>query len=407
MLPGTTPTPEERKVWADSGANTTAVKDPGECLRPTCRIPAFAAVAAAVISLSLALGVAGMLGESPAAHDAEPIAAESDWQPSPAMVTNGWVAAGRHDPAPAFDVSNCPAIGEIYRLGPGRDAVPALTEPAFVGAGEASWLTDDAPVLGLKVGSEARCYPLAIMNWHSLVHDRVAGQAIYVFWDPPSGMGLARRVWAAERPLGLAGLGYRGVGLAYERRNGALWDLFDGLPVSYPGKPLGFQPDLAPDRNWLPLERMTWGAWRRLHGNTQVLSRDTGYDADYATDPYVLAAIGPGGQPENYWLSGSILAPETLRDASATLPDKDWVLGFLAGEEAWALSLRELVQSGESRLTLDTAAGPLVLTAWPADDRFLVQTKDGATLPQLRLFWYAWRARFADTKVWHPTPIQP
>ncbi|NPV45631.1 MAG: DUF3179 domain-containing protein [Armatimonadetes bacterium] len=382
------------------------MRDSSIFCRPDCPAATGVVVLVLLASLGVALGVAGMIGQSSATAARAGVSGDDDWRPTPVVVVNGWVAAGRQDPTPAFEVSNCAVIAEIYRLGPGRDALPALVAPTFVPAAAASWLADEEPVLGLKMGDVVRCYPLAVLNWHSLVHDRIAGQAVYVFWDPPSGLGLARRVWASERPLGLAGLGYRGIGLAYERRNGALWDLFDGIPISYPGKPAGFRPDLRPDHQWLPLERMTWGAWRRLHASTEVLSRDTGYAADYATDPYGLAAIGPGGAPESYWLSDSILAPESLRDPAATLPDKDWVLGFLAGEEAWAVSLRELVGTGQKQVTLTTASGPMVVKAWPADDRFLVQTLAGQTPPQVRLFWFAWRARFADTRVWRPTALE-
>jgi hypothetical protein len=194
--------------------------------------------------------------------------------------------------------------------------------------------------------------------------------------------------------------------LAYERANGAFWDLFDGVPISYPGKPPGFRADLKSDHNWLPLERMTWRAWRRLHGNTRVMSRDTGYEGDYAVDPYATA-VGPDGQPANYWTSASVLAPDDLRDASLTMPDKDWVLGFLAQGQPWAVPLRELVQSGQAQVTVATVAGSFTVRAWPADDRFLVEAVEGAVPPQLRGFWFAWKARFPDTRVWRPAPTQP
>jgi len=328
-----------------------------------------------------------------------------DYRPKPVQVVNGWIPAGRHDSTPGFDVRNCPVVGQIYDLLPAKGAIPALEEPRFTSAEEATWLGDEAPVLGLKMGQESRCYPLAILNWHCLVHDRVNGQAVYIFWDPPSGLSLARRVRAASRPLGLAGLGYRGISLAYEKSNGVLWDLFDGVQLSFPGLAPGTRPAAQPPSyDWLPLERMSWAGWRRLHGQNLVLSRETGYGLDYGLDPYAVAALGPGGQAVNYWTSPAILAPDELRDASDTLPDKTWVLGVLADGEAWALPLQELatVAVAGDAMTLKTASASWRVRAIPREDSYFVEDEQGRRPPQVRLLWFAWKARFPDTRVLHP-----
>jgi hypothetical protein len=360
----------------------------------------------AIVSPLAAIAVALWLAGAHAGNGREPaVSAPSprrDWHARPVTVVNGWIVGDGPGAPREFEVRNCPAIAEVYDLAPAPGEVPALTEPQFTSAAEATWLADEAPVLGLKLGTEARCYPLAILNLHSLVHDRVNGQAIYVLWDPPSGLALARRVWAPSRPLGLAGLGFRGVGLAYELASGALWDLFAGMPISYPGRPDGFRPNLKPDYGWLPLERMTWRAWRRLHGDTLVLSRQTGHAYDYSLDPYAAAALGPAGAAEDYWRSDTLLALETLRDPDHTLPDKDWVIGFLIQGEPWAISLRQLGEAGRAEVAVATTSGPVTAHAWPDDDRFLVTDGRDQAVPQVRLFWFAWKARFPETRVWAP-----
>lgn len=359
------------------------------------RLRILTAVLAPLLAGALALGLATYRG-APAAEPER--AGEAGFhEPQPVRAVRGWLPAGEGQSRPAFEVRHCPALPEIYGLYPGRDGITALQEPLFTTAAEADWLSPQAPVLGLKIGGEARCYPLAILNWHSLVHDRVDGQAVYVWWDPPSGLALARRVYAPSRPLGLAGLGYRGMGLAYEVSGGALWDLFAGVPISFPGKtgPV----TLRPDYGWLPLQRMTWAAWRRLHGDTRVLSRDTGYELDYGFDPYT-AARGPQGEAENYWTSPRLLAPAKLRDSSRTMPDKTFVLGFLAGEQAWAVPLEVAARGEGHRPRIATTAGPVRLIARPAEDYYAVETEGGQTLPQVRLMWYAWKTRFPETKVY-------
>jgi len=302
---------------------------------------------------------------------------------------------------PAFDVRQCAFVSEIYELAPRPGDVPVLESPLFVEARLAA-IEAREPVLGLKIDTEARCYPIRIMNYHSLVLDRVAGQAIYVFWDPPSGMALARRQWASWRPLGLAGLGFRGTGLAYEPATGALWDLFGGGPLSAPGK--NVIPPLPQDYQWLPLERMTFRAWHRLHPQTLVLSSDTGYGFDYNTDPYTIS-LSPSGEIEDYWNSDTLLAPESLRTHDEFVRDKAPVLGFLAGKEAWAVPLEELAVSG-SQIIIPAAAGAVTIHVEPFEDRYYALDASGRWLPQLRLFWFAWKARFPHTKIWHPQPTE-
>ncbi|MCE5239244.1 DUF3179 domain-containing protein [bacterium] len=312
----------------------------------------------------------------------------------------GWLPVSAADPHPAFDVRNCPFLADIYDLAPRPNAIPALENPTFIPAQEAVWLDEREPVLGLKVGDDTRCYPVRIMNYHSLVHDRLSGQAVYVFWDPPSGLALARRQWAASRPLGLAGLGFRGTGLAFDPATGALWDLFGGGPLSAPGRSV--TPKLPDDTQWLPLERMTWRAWRRLHGNTQVLSLQTGYAYNYSLDPYA-AAVSPQGAPEDYWRSDTILAPAALRVGDELLPDKAMVLGFLSGSEQWAAPVDELATE-TGAVTIETAAGPVKVTVRPQDDSYSATDAQGRWLPQVRLFWFAWKAHFPETRAWHPAP---
>lgn len=313
--------------------------------------------------------------------------------PRPASVEAGFLPWNYDDPRPAFNVENCPVVSDIYDLNPSKDAVLPLDNPAFIEASDATWLTDQAPVLGLKIGEVSHCYPLAILNWHSLVHDTLAGQAIHVFSDPPSGLALARRARAKGRPLGLSGYGYQGVGLTYERSNGRLYDFLSGAYLN--AKPASADVYGAGDTDWLPLERMSWRQWRRLHGNTLVLSRETGSRANYDLDPYTAAAIGPGGAAEDYWSSDTILAPETLRDPAKSLRDKEWVLGVILAGKPYAIPLSALQADDETDFT--TADGKLTVHSDPGADRYYAVDAQGNQPPQARLFWFAWRAHYPQT----------
>ena len=361
--------------------------------------PLFPLVAACVVAVTAALVAAGWFGA--VSSNATPAPAPAQWAaPDFVRAVQGWLPTSATDPTPAFDVGTCSVVSEIYDLAPLKDALPALERPSFVHAAEAIWLNEREPVLGLKVGPDTHCYPVRLMNYHSLVDDRLGGQAIYVFWDPPSGAALARRQWSQSRPLGLAGLGFRGTGLAFDKATGALWDLFGGGQISAPGRTVA--PPQPVDYQWLPLERMTWRAWRRQHPNTLVLSLETGYAFNYSLDPYAVA-LSPKGEQENYWTSDTILAPQALHVGDELMPDKALVLGFVAGQEQWAAPVDELgAQTGSIEIT--TAAGKVSVRVRPQDDDFHAVDEHGQWLPQVRMFWFAWKARFPQTKVWHPAP---
>jgi len=73
-------------------------------------------------------------------------------------------------------------LEEIQAGGPPRDGIPALLEPRFVDAAEASFLRPEDRMLGFIQGGEARAYPIRILSWHELVNDRVGGTPVLVSW---------------------------------------------------------------------------------------------------------------------------------------------------------------------------------------------------------------------------------
>ena len=62
-----------------------------------------------------------------------------------------------------------------------RGGIPAVVDPTYVPAGEAD-LPDDAWVLGVVLGGEARAYSLNLLNRHEVVNDRIAGTPFAAVW---------------------------------------------------------------------------------------------------------------------------------------------------------------------------------------------------------------------------------
>ena len=69
---------------------------------------------------------------------------------------------------------------EILSGGPPKDGIPAILNPEFIPPGKAGFLENSDPVIGIKIGAEARAYPIKILNWHEAVNDKIGDTPIVV-----------------------------------------------------------------------------------------------------------------------------------------------------------------------------------------------------------------------------------
>lgn len=73
-------------------------------------------------------------------------------------------------------------VNEIMSGGPPRDGIPALTNPKYVAAADASFMRDDEQVMGVFINGIARAYPTRILSWHELVNDTYRDLPVLVSW---------------------------------------------------------------------------------------------------------------------------------------------------------------------------------------------------------------------------------
>ena len=60
---------------------------------------------------------------------------------------------------------------KVFDGGPGKDEIPALSNPQFTDPQEATYLSDNDLVLGFVHDGVARAYPHNILDWHEIVND--------------------------------------------------------------------------------------------------------------------------------------------------------------------------------------------------------------------------------------------
>lgn len=66
-------------------------------------------------------------------------------------------------------------LEEIVWGGVFKDGIPALVNPTFLPAAEATYLTEEELVFGLAIHGDVRAYPHRILDWHEMANDVVGG----------------------------------------------------------------------------------------------------------------------------------------------------------------------------------------------------------------------------------------
>jgi hypothetical protein len=286
--------------------------------------------------------------------------------------------------ANGFDLSNASIpVEEVVGGGPPRDGIPALTDPRFESVRQAAtWMLPNDRLLALELGSVAKAYPLRILNWHEVVNDRLGDRPVLVTYCPLCGTGMAfdAVVRGKRRTFGVSGLLYNSDVLMYDHETESLWSQIARLAVSGPLR--GTRLEL------LPLVHTTWQRWSRDHPDGLVLSRETGYERDYARDPYLSYASDP-----------RTMFPVSHRDPR--LPEKELVLGIEDDGAAIGFPLEALDE--QARPVRARVGREEVFVYWFRESWTAFATDlNGRRIPVTIAYWFAWSAFHPDTRVWHP-----
>ena len=224
-------------------------------------------------------------------------------------------------------------VEEIQWGGVVVDGIPALDRSAMIPAMEAAYLEESDLVFGLKVNSDARAYPLRIMDWHEMANDVVGGVPVSLAYCTLCGAAIAYDGRASDGhtyTFGSSGFLYRSNKLMYDRQTHTLWNQFTGEPVL--GKLAGGGSAPPPTLKLLPVVLTTWADWKRRHPETVVLDVNTGYRRPYH----------PGAPYGDYFSSSTTMFPVWQR--RTLLKTKAWVYGLRINGVPKAYPLRVLVK---------------------------------------------------------------
>ena len=162
-----------------------------------------------------------------------------------------------------------------------RDAIPPIDEPKYETADEAAdWLVDREPGVLLKLNDDVRFFPLSIINRHEIVNDEIGGVDVAVTYCPlcNSAVAFERDVDGDVLRFGVSGLLRNNDLVMWDDRTTSLWQQATGRGI------VGQYDDT--ELVMVPTAIVSFGDFRSGFPSGLSLSRDTGFDLTYGTNPY-------------------------------------------------------------------------------------------------------------------------
>ena len=178
---------------------------------------------------------------------------------------------------------------EILVGNPVKDGIPAVTDPRMESIADArAWLVDRSPVIALEIDGDARAYPLAVLMWHEIANDTVAGSPVTVTFCPlcNSSISFDRRVDEAVLDFGVSGMLRNSDLIMYDRQTESWWQQFTGEGLA--GEYASVLLDIVPS------QVIGFGVFAERYPDGLVMSRDTGFGRSYGMNPYRGYDSNPG-----------------------------------------------------------------------------------------------------------------
>ena len=134
--------------------------------------------------------------------------------------------------------------------------------------------------MSLEIDGEAKAYPLAILMWHEIVNDELGGIPVTVTFCPLCNTAIVfdRRLDGEVFDFGTSGLLRNSDLVMWDRQTESWWQQITGEAIvgELTGTKLTF----------IPANVISWGDFREIHPQGQVLTRETGFIRNYASPPY-------------------------------------------------------------------------------------------------------------------------
>jgi hypothetical protein len=367
----------------------------------------------------------------------------------------GRVSLAQDDPDDALGVSTAGwetdfskhsvPLSEFQSGGPPRDGIPPIDAPSYVSQAEAdTWLAPEEPVIAVALKQDdgsvvARAYPLQILLWHEIVNDTLGETPVAVTFCPLCYTAVAydRRLEpdGAVYDFGTTGNLRHSDLVMWDRQTESWWQQFSGDAIvgELTGAHLTF----------LPAQIVSWQAFKEAYPEGDVLSRETGFDRPYGTNPYpgyddidsrpfLFDGATDERLPPMERVVGVVLEDEGVAYPYPVLQERRVIEDQIGDEEIavlWApgassavdtqdvVSGRDIGQAGVFSRDLggrllsfrpgaaDTFADAETNSTWDVTGQAITGDLAGerlTSLPHTVVFWFAWAAFQPEGRLWQP-----
>lgn len=180
----------------------------------------------------------------------------------------------------AIDVNE---LGLGIRAMDPRDLIPPLDRPVFVDVEEAgSWLSEQDPGMLVRMGDQARFYPLRVLTRHEIVNDTFGDRPVLVTYCPLCNTAVAFDPVTpdgAHLRFGVSGLLRNSDLVMWDLQTTSLWQQITGEPIvgSFAG---------GPALPYLPSGIVAFSEFATAHPQGCVLGPEQEFGISYGTNPY-------------------------------------------------------------------------------------------------------------------------
>jgi hypothetical protein len=209
-------------------------------------------------------------------------------------------------------------LKEIVDGGPARDDIPPIDDPQFNNPADVE-LGDREPVITLKIGDDARAYPLSVLIWHEIVNDTVGGVPVAVTYCPlcDAAIVFERRVDGKILRFGTTGKLRKSDMVMWDDVTESWWQQFQGRAIV--GDYLGTELAMLPNR----VE--SWERFKARYPEGKVLVPTNPGMRRYGDNPYV----GYDEAPWPFLYRGEVPEGIIAMERVVKVGDRAWSLRLL------------------------------------------------------------------------------
>lgn len=216
-------------------------------------------------------------------------------------IYNGEAFSGNYTPEQNANDWTIPTANVISVLS--QDAIPAIDQPQFelydnrefIETGS-YFLEDNDIVIGVAIEDDIKLYPHRILNWHEVVNDEINGTEFALSFCPLTATSVLwdRNIDGSSTNFGVSGLLYNSNVIAFDRNTSSLWSQMKQSCIN--GELI------STSMQTQSVLETTWGTWKILLEDLNVLNTNTGFSKDYTINPYTeyLMATSNLSYPVSY-----------------------------------------------------------------------------------------------------------